>query len=144
MASPTEVTTRGSAVFFVMAWFGVLAGFTMPVFQKFSVAGNAGYACLTHLPQDFLASSTSTVDGARLLAAHETALPAGRYCEWATATGEVVSYQTGWATTAIAGVATAGVVVMTIMALRNDRPSSTPLTLTPVVLTALCWVCVCL
>ncbi|MFJ6429193.1 hypothetical protein [Microbacterium maritypicum] len=135
----SRTTTSGSSlVFFIFACLGVLPVLAMPVFQYFSVGGNAEYACITGpVPPDVVTQgATSLVEG------HKTAFPAGRYCEWESLSGGALTYQTGWITTILACVATAFVIWMTVLAIRNHRPRRLFVALIPGLLVVLSWVAV--
>lgn len=135
----SRTTTSGSSlVFFIFACLGVLPVLAMPVFQYFSVGGNAEYACITGpVPPDVVTQgATSLVEG------HKTAFPAGRYCEWESLSGGALTYQTGWITTILACVATAFVIWMTVLAIRNHRPHRLFVALIPGLLVVLSWVAV--
>lgn len=110
----------------------------MPVFQYFSVSGNAEYACITGpVPPDAVSrGEVSIVEG------YKTVFPAGRYCEWENASGEALTYQTGWITTIVACVASLIVVWMTVLAIRGRRPRSILAAVVPAALTLLAWVVV--
>ncbi len=125
-------------MFFIFACLGVLPVLAMPVFQYFSVGGNAEYACITGpVPPDVVTQgATSLVEG------HKTAFPAGRYCQWESLSGGALTYQTGWITTILACVATAFVIWMTVLAIRNHRPRRLFVALIPGLLVVLSWVAV--
>ncbi len=125
-------------MYFIFACLAVLPVLAMPVFQYFSVAGNAEYACITGpVPPD--AASRGEVS---LVEGRQTAFPAGRYCEWESISGEALSYQTGWITTIVACVATLIVAWMTVLALRGKRPRSALVALAPAAVALLAWVVV--
>lgn len=125
-------------MYFVFACLGVLTVLAMPVFQYFSVGGNAEYACVTGpVPPDVVTrGATSLVEG------HKTAFPAGRYCEWESLSSGALSYQTGWITTIVACLGTALVVWMTILTLRERRPRKIAVALIPAALVLLSWIAV--
>ncbi|MBT2486440.1 MULTISPECIES: hypothetical protein [unclassified Microbacterium] len=132
------VTTGSSLVYFVFACLAVLHVLAMPVFQYFSVAGNAEYACIMGpVPPDAaVQGEVSLVEG------HKTAFPAGRYCELESISGEPLTYQTGWVITMIACVATLIVAWVTVLAIRRRRPRNILVALVPAALTLLAWVAV--
>ncbi|MEV8249466.1 hypothetical protein AB0O87_00905 [Microbacterium sp. NPDC076768] len=136
--SSRAATLASSLVYFIFACLAVLPVLAMPVFQYFSVAGNAEYACIAGpVPPD--AASQGEVS---LVEGNKTAFPAGRYCEWESTSGEALTYQTGWVTTIVACVATLFVVWMTVLALRGKRPRSVLLGLVPAAVALLAWVVV--
>jgi hypothetical protein len=136
--SPEATTRPSSLVFFILACLGVLPVLAMPVFQYLSVGGNAEYACITGpVPPNIVTQgATSLVEG------HKTVFPAGRYCEWESLSGGALTYQTGWITTIVACVATAFVIWMTVLAIRNHRPRRLFVAIIPALVALLSWVAV--
>ncbi|WP_019179581.1 hypothetical protein [Microbacterium yannicii] len=125
-------------MYFVFACLGALPVLAMAIYQYFSVAGNAAYACITGtVPADAAAPQETS-----LLASSKTAFPAGRYCEWESSSGGITTYQTGWITTILACVATILVVLMTILAIRERSPRKLFVALIPALLALVAWVTV--
>lgn len=126
-----------TVVFFVIALFGSLPVLGMLAFQFIGARPDVGSACSAGgLPPDAVISEGPPRD------AFVTSFPAGRYCEWESLSGGVTAYQTGWPTTIIGCAATALVVWMTVLALRERRPKRPWIALLPMALVFVAWVLV--
>lgn len=136
--SSRAATSGSSVVYFIFACVATLAVLAMPIYQFFSVGSNAGYACITGYVPPGIDESGMTA----LLDSRETAFPAGRYCEWASISGDTTAYQTGWPTTIVACIATVLVIWMTILAVRSVRPRKLLVALVPSFVVLLSWAAV--
>ncbi|MCS3442157.1 hypothetical protein [Microbacterium phyllosphaerae] len=138
VGSSRAATPESSFVYFVFACIAAVAVLGMPIYQDLSVGSGASYSCIMGPvpPGAVYIGEVGPVDS------YKTVFPAGRYCEWANAAGEPLAYQTGWITTIVACVATAVVVWMTALAVREKRPRRLRITLIPPVLSLLAWIAV--